>query len=68
MNSKENEYNTYSIKLGTIIQILDGSDWHGLYGVVDGYVGDIPVLFCISKPCDKYYLHPELMDRVRVVE
>jgi len=54
------------IQIGTRIQILDGSDWHGLFGVVDDFINDIPILYCVNRPSEMYWLYPELRDKVRI--
>jgi hypothetical protein len=55
------------LELGIYIEILDGSEWNGMIGTVDEIVNGIPVLFCIQKPTERYWLYPELMDKVRII-
>jgi len=61
------------LQKGIQVQILDNSNWHGLFAIVDDIVNidnnniNIPVLYCVSKPTEKYYVYPELEDKIRIV-
>jgi len=65
--------NKNKLQKGTQVQILDNSNWHGLFAIVDDIVDidnnniNIPVLYCVSKPTEKYYVYSELEDMIRVV-
>ncbi|MDD4804545.1 MAG: hypothetical protein PHN69_05155 [Candidatus Pacebacteria bacterium] len=50
-----------------LVQILDGSEWHGLYGVVEDIICEIPIIFCIKRAWDRYWVYPELKDKIRVI-
>jgi len=65
------------LQKGTQVQILDNSNWHGLFAIVDDIVDDIvdiddynniPVLYCVCRPTEKYYVYSDLEDKIRVVE
>jgi len=55
------------LKRGQLVQILDNSEWHGLYGVVENIICGIPIIFCIKRPWDRYWVYPELEDKIKVV-
>jgi len=62
------------LNIGTQVQILDNSTWHGLFAIVDDFVNiddnynnNIPVLYCVCRPTEKYYVYPDLEDMIRVV-
>ena len=65
--------NKTKLSTGTQVQILDNSNWNGLFAIVDDIVDidnnniNIPVLYCVSKPTEKYYVYPELEDKIRIV-
>ena len=65
--------NKMKLNIGTQVQILDNSNWHGLFAIVDEIVDidddnlNIPVLYCVSKPTEKYYVYSNLEDKIRVV-
>lgn len=39
-----------------IVLILDEGEWYGLYGIVEGFINDMPYVFCIQKPCYRYII------------
>jgi len=71
--------NKIKLTIGTQVQILDNSNWHGLFAIVDEIVNidnnnninnniNIPVLYCVSKPTEKYYVYHDLEDKIRIIE
>lgn len=60
--------NINKIKIGTYIQILDGSEWHGLIGIVDKIINGIPIIFCVQRPTNFYWVYPELMDKIKIIK
>ena len=64
--------NKMNLQKGTQVQILVTSNWHGLFAIVDDIVNidnnyNIPVLYSVSKPTEKYYVYPDLEDKIRIV-
>jgi len=65
--------NKTKLNKGTQVQILDNSNWHGLFAIVDDIVdidnnnNNIPVLYCVCRPTEKYYVLPDLEDKIRIV-
>lgn len=57
------------IKVGTYVQILDGSSrWHGVYGITHDFIGDIPCISCVSRPLEKYWVYPDLLNKIRICD
>lgn len=54
-------------QVGDQVEILDHSEWHGLYATVDRIVDGIPVLFSVCKPTETYHLTPELEGKVVLI-
>ena len=56
------------MKIGDIVQILDGSEWHSLYGVAHDIINGIPRIACVTKPLEKYWVYPELEKFIKIIE
>jgi|688.fasta_scaffold582364_3 hypothetical protein len=56
------------MKKGTYIQILDHSDWHKLFGIVDDIIDGIPLIMTPTRPLERYWLYENLRDKVIVVK
>lgn len=50
------------------VMILDKSEWHGLYGIVEGFVEHMPYIFCIQKPYYRYIITEEVKKYVEKVK
>ena len=67
------QMNKMKLNIGTQVQILDNSNWHSLFAIVDDIVNidnnniNIPVLYSVCRPTEKYYVYSDLEDKIRIV-
>jgi hypothetical protein len=53
------------MKIGTNIEINDGSEWDKLTGTILEYIDNIPVVMCPCRPGERYYIYPHLVDKIK---